>query len=139
VLGSLAGQLLIEILRTSLLKREIGWEIFSDVGTGPTSGLDAYFHVQLSANLHDMYQWLTQPNYDLLFLIPVPLVMMLALAVILVARHGMKAAGLAVYAVAQVAALLLLGMRSETRNLLQLLPFLCLGGMLAAKPKWEAA
>jgi hypothetical protein len=65
--------------------------------------------------------------------------MMLALAVILVARHGMKAAGLAVYAVVQVAALLLLGLRAETRNLLQLVPFLCVGGMLAAKPKWEAA
>jgi hypothetical protein len=59
--------------------------------------------------------------------------MMLALAGILVARYGMKAAGLAAYAVAQVAALLLFGMRAETRDLLQLVPFLCIGGMLAAK------
>jgi hypothetical protein len=51
----------------------------------------------------------------------------------------MKAAALAVYAVAQVAALLLLGLRTETRNLLQVVPFLCVGGMLAAKPKWDAA
>jgi len=139
VLGSLGGQVLIEILRYSLLKREIGWELFADAPKASTIGLDAYFHVQLSANLHDMYQWVMHPNYDLLFLIILPLVMMLALAVILVVRHGLKAAALAVYALAQVAALLLLGLRAETRNLLQLVPFLCIGGMLAAKPKWEAA
>ena len=139
VLGSLSGLLLIEILRYSLLKREIGWEIFNDVGTGPTSGFDAYFHIQLAANLRDMYQWITGPKYDLLLLIPLPLVMTLVLAAMLVMRHGLKAAGLAIYAVSQVTALLLLGLRAETRNLLQLVPFLCLGGMLAFKPKWEAA
>lgn len=42
VLGSLGGQALIEILRYSLLKREIGWEIFNDVGSGPTNELDAF-------------------------------------------------------------------------------------------------
>ncbi len=85
-----------------------------------------------------MYHWVTQPNFDLLFLIPLPLVVMLALAFILVARHRAKAAGLAVYAVAPVAALLAFGLRAETRNLLQLVPFLCLGGMLAAKSDWDA-
>ena len=95
--------------------------------------------LQIAGNLHDIYQWVTQPNFDLLFLIPLPLVVMLALAFILVARHGVKAAGLAVYAVAQVAALLAFGMRAETRDLLQLVPFLCLGGMLAAKSDWEEA
>jgi hypothetical protein len=138
-LGSIAGLVLIEILRRSLLKREIGWESFNDVDKIQTSQFDAYFHVQLSANFHDMYRWVTHPSYDLLLLIPLPLVMMLALAVILVARHGMKAAALAVYAAAQVAALLLLGLRTETRNLLQVVPFLCVGGMLAVKPKWDAA
>jgi len=67
VLGSLGGVLLMEYTRTALLKREIGWEIFSDVGKGPTSPLDDYFHAQLSANFQDMYQWVTHPNYDLLF------------------------------------------------------------------------
>jgi hypothetical protein len=79
------------------------------------------------------------PGYDMLFLIILPLVMMLALAAILVVRHGVKAAALATYALAQVAALLLLDLRAKTRNLLQLVPFLCLGGMLAFKPKWDAA
>jgi len=139
VLGSLGGILLTEFLRTSLMKRELGWETFRDAGGGPTSQLDAYFHVQIAANFNDIYHWVTQPNFDLLFLIPVPLVMMLALAAILVARHGVKAAGLAVYAVAQVAALLAFGLRAETRDLLQLVPFLCLGGMLAAKSDWDAA
>lgn len=75
----------------------------------------------------------------MLFLIILQLVMMLALAVFLVIHNGLKAAALATYALAQVAALLLLGLREETRNLLQLVPFLCLGGMLAFKPKWDAA
>ncbi len=138
ILGSLGGIVLIEFFRRSLLKKEVGWEMFADAGKGPSSGFDAYFHVQITANLHDIYHWVTQPNYDLLFLIPVPLVVMLALAFILVARQGVKAAAFAVYAVAQVAALLAFGMRSETRNLLQLVPFLCLGGMLAAKSDWDA-
>jgi hypothetical protein len=137
VLGSVGGIVLIELLRMSLMNRETGWEVFGDVGNGPTSQFDAYFHVQIAANLHDIYQWVTQPNFDLLFLIPVPLVVMLALACILVVRHGMKAAALAAYAVAQVAALLTLGMRAETRDLLQLVPFLCVGGMLAARSDWD--
>jgi hypothetical protein len=74
-----------------------------------------------------------------LFLKIVPLVLALALAVIIAVRHGMKVIGSAVYAVAQVAALLIFGLRSETRTLLQLVPFLCLGSMLAAKPEWDAA
>ena len=65
------------------------------------------------------------------------LVLALALAVILVVRHGMKAAPLAIYAVTVVAALLLFAYISETRALLDLVPFLCLGGMLAAKPDWD--
>src|SRR5262249_42040706 len=88
-------------------------------------------------NLHDIYQWVTQPNYDLLFLITLPLIVTLAMAVILIVRHGASMAPLAVYAVTQVAALLALGMRAETRNLLHLVPFLCIGGMLAAKPKYD--
>ena len=72
------------------------------------------------------------------FLIPLTLVLTLALAVMLVQRHGAKAAGLAVYALAQVVALLLFGLRAETRDLLELVPFLCLGGMLAAKSNWDA-
>jgi hypothetical protein len=138
VLGSLGGILLIEFLRRSLLNKEIGWEMFADVGKAPSSGFDAYFHVQITANLRDMYHWVTAPGFDLAFLIPLPLVVVLILAFIMVKRHGLKAAALAVYAVTQVAALLAFGMRSETRNLLQLLPFLCLGGMLAAKSDWDA-
>jgi hypothetical protein len=120
-------------LRTSLLKRAIGYEIFHDVGIDKPSWFDAYFHLQTTANLHDIYQWVTRPNFDLALLIPVPLLVTAALACVLVVRHGAKAVGLAVYAMAQIAALLAFGMRAETRDLLQLVPFLCLGGMLAAK------
>jgi hypothetical protein len=48
-------------------------------------------------------------------------------------------AGLAVYVVVQILALLAFGMRSETRNLLQLVPFLSLAGMMAANQDWCAA
>jgi hypothetical protein len=58
------------------------------------------------------------PEYDMLFVTILPLVMMLALAVTPVVRHGLKSAALATHALAQVAALLLLGLREETRNLL---------------------
>jgi hypothetical protein len=139
IFGSVGGILLTEFLRMSLMKRETGWEAFSDVGNGPASQFDAYFHIQITANLHDVYHWVTQPSFDLMFLIPLPLLVTSALACVLVVRHGLKAAALAAYAAAQVIALLLLGMRSETRDLLQLVPFLCIGGILAAKSDWDAS
>ena len=138
VLGNLAGLVLIEYLRTTLLKREVGWEIFKDASQVPTSQFDAYFHFELTENLRDIYHWVTQLSFDMFFLIPLTLVLTLTFAVLLVTRHGAKAAGLAVYALAQVVALLLFGLRAETRDLLELVPFLCLGGMLAAKSNWDA-
>ena len=138
VLGNLAGLVLIEYLRTTLLKREVGWEIFKDANQVPTSQFDAYFHFELTENLRDIYHWVTQLSFDMFFLIPLTLVLTLTFAVLLVTRHGAKAAGLAVYALAQVVALLLFGLRAETRDLLELVPFLCLGGMLAAKSNWDA-
>ena len=133
VLGSLGGILLIEYLRRSLLKGETGGELFGR--THPTIPLEPYyFLLQLPHNLNGIYLWMMHPRSNLLFLIPLPLVLALAMAVILVVRHGMKAAPLAIYAVTQVTALLLFGAIDETRVFLQLVPFLCIGGMLAAKP-----
>jgi hypothetical protein len=134
VLGSLGGILMLEFLRRSLLNQEIGWEFFKDAGSPPAGGIDSYFHLQLSTNLGDIYHWITQLNGDLMFVRVLPLVVALALAVMLVVRHGLKAAPLAIYAVTQVVALLLLALTAEMRTALQLVPFLCLGGMLAAKP-----
>ena len=71
-------------------------------------------------------------------LIPLPLLVSVAIAVILVVRHGAYGIPLAAYALAQVVALLAFGMRAEARDLLELMPFLCLGGMLAMKPDWDA-
>jgi hypothetical protein len=136
VVGNLAGIVVIEYLRATLLKREIGWEIFNDVARGPSGSFGAYFNFQLTANLEDIYRWLTLVSVDMLFLIPLTLLLTLALAAMLVLRHGARAAGLAVYAVAQVAVLLLFGSPAETRVLLNLAPFLCLAGMLAVKPNW---
>ena len=80
VLGSLGGIVLMEYLRTSLLKRETGWEIFRDVGKPPTDPLEDYyyFHLQLPANLNDIYHWITHPTLNLLFVIPLPLVLALS-------------------------------------------------------------
>jgi hypothetical protein len=137
VLGGVAGEALTEYLRATLLKQEIGWQIFTDVGKGPSSPLDSYFHVQIVNNMNEIAEWVTNPQWDFLFLIPFTLVVALALAALIVARHGVKAVGLGVYVAAQVAALLAFGLRSETRNLLQLVPFLSLGGILAATPNWR--
>jgi hypothetical protein len=139
VLGNLAGIIIIEFLRNTLLKQEVGWQLFKDAQQTPHSWVDAYFHLQLVANFQDMYRWVTEPAFDMPFLILVPLILTLILAVCLVAQHGAKAAGLAIYALAQVVGLLLLGLRQETRDLLELVPFLCLGGMLAARPDWPGA
>jgi hypothetical protein len=136
VLGSLGGLLLLEYLRTTLLKREIGWEIFRDVDINQNGPLNSYVHVQISTNLNDILQWITEPDIFLNFLIPLTLIVALALAIILAVRQGVRAVGLATCVVAQIAALLAFGLRAETRNLLQLVPFLCLAGMLAAYPDW---
>jgi hypothetical protein len=138
VLGSLGGILLIEYLRTSLLKGETGWELLG--AKPPTTPLPLeghYYFLRLPGNLNVIYYWMMHPRSDLLFVIPLPLVLALALAVILVMRHGVKAAPLAIYAVTTASALLLFGFIEEQRHLLELVPFLCLGGMLAAKPDWS--
>jgi hypothetical protein len=134
LLGSLGGSLLIEYLRRSLLKGETGW-LFVDTPTNPPAPY--YFLLRLPDNLNDIQEMMMHPNSNFLFVIPLPLVLALVLAVILIVRHGIKAAPLAIYAVTQVAALLLFAFIEETRDILQLVPFLCLGGMLAAKPDWE--
>jgi len=136
VLGSLGGIVLMEYLRTSLLKGVAGWELKGMKSS--TDPLDHYFfEVRLPANLHDIYDWMTHPR-PLTFLIPLPLALAVALAVTLVVRHGMGALPLAIYALAMVAALLLFATLSETRALLELVPFLCLGWMLAARANWNA-
>jgi hypothetical protein len=135
VLGSLGGILLTEYLRRSLLKGEIGRTLGGL--EPPTYPLERYyFFLRLPDNFNTI-QSIMHPHSNFLFVIPLPFVLALALAVILVVRHGIKAAPLAIYAVTQVAVLLLFAFILETRNLLELVPFLCLGGMLAAKPDWE--
>ena len=136
ILGSLGGILLMEYLRMSLLKGETGWELARlKPPTNPNPHY--FFFLRLHDNLHFIYSSIVSPQHVRQFVIPLPLVWALALAVILVVRHGMKATPLAVYAVTAVTALLCFAIMEETRDFLQLVPFLCLGGMLAAKPKWD--
>ena len=116
VLGSLGGILLIEYLRRSLLKGEVGRKLLGM--KPPTDPQPYYFFLHLRENLTDIFQWMMHPRSDLLFVIPLLLVFALALAVILVVRHGIKAAPLAIYAVTVVAALLLFAVIKETRALL---------------------
>jgi hypothetical protein len=135
VLGSLGGILLTEYLRSTLLKGEIGWKL---VGMEPPSNPQPYyFFLRLPETLNSIFQFMMHPRCSLLFAISL-LLWAIALAILLLARHGVRAAPLAVYASAQVTALLLFAVITETRALLELVPFLCLGGMLAAKPDWES-
>src|SRR6516162_1326051 len=70
-----------------------------------------YFHFRLSRNLNDICHWIIHPHSTLLFVNPLPFVLALALAFILVVRHVRRQR--------QVAALLLFGLIAETRVLLQ--------------------
>ena len=133
VLGSLGGMLLMEYLRARLLKGETGF----GSGPPPTDPLKGYYYFHLQPQTQ-FYYLIIHPHVDLLLvLLLLPLVLTVALAVVLVVRHGMKAAPLAIYGVTMVAALLVFAIISETRTLLTLIPFLCLAGMLAAKPDWD--
>jgi hypothetical protein len=133
VLGSLGGILLMEYLRARLLKGETGF----GSGPPPTDPLKGYYYFHLQPQTQ-FYYLIVHPHVDLLLvLLLLPLVLTVALAVVLVVRHGMKAAPLAIYGVTMVAVLLVFAIISETRTLLTLIPFLCLAGMLAAKPDWD--
>lgn len=141
VFGGLTVIAVTETMRSLLLKQQIGWKIYSDVGPRPTNRLEGfyYFHLQLPANLHDIYNWYFHPNVYFTFIKPMPLVVTLVIAVLLVRRHGWKAAGLAAYGVVEILALLGFALTAETRTMLELAPFLCLGGMLATKSDWPGA
>jgi hypothetical protein len=136
VIGSVAGILITEYLRRSLLKGEVGWKI---VGMEPPLGTQQYyFFVHLHETLNNSLQWIMHPHSNLLF--PVPLLAIgwaIAVSVLLVVRRGWKALPLTIYAMSVVTALLLFAVISETRALLELVPFLCVGGMLVAKPTQE--
>jgi len=137
VLGSFGGVLLVEYMRRILLKGETGAQFINN----PTYPLEPYyFFVKLPGNLRMLYRSIIHPySEDLEIVIWVPLVLAIALAVVLIVRQGAKGVPLASYALSHIAALLLFAVISETRALLQLVPFLCLAGILAAKPYWNAA
>ncbi len=137
VFGVAFGLALIELLRNTLLKREIGWEIFSDVKRGPVEGLDSYFHIQLFANFEYISDWLSNPDPLMMFLIPLTLVVMLGIAISIARRHRWEGYPLAIYALTLFLIMLLLGMGAETRSMLNLVPFLCLGTLIAATPEWS--
>lgn len=128
LLGSLAGLAAVEHLRTALLRREIGPEIFADAVSG-----GSHVHVQLAMNLDSIIQWVTAPGVYVGLLVPVTLAVAMGLAGLLLLRRRRDGAGLAAYAMAQVAALVAFALLAETRVLLQLVPFLSIGGLLAAR------
>jgi hypothetical protein len=137
VLGSLGGALLVEYIRRILLKGETGAQFIHS----PTYPLEPYyFFVKLPGNLRMFYHSVVRPySEDLEVVIWMPLILTIALAVILIVRQGVKALPLASYALSHIAALLLFAVISETRALLQLVPFMSLAGMLAANPNWDAS
>lgn len=128
VVGGIAGLELVELLRELLLKREIGPELFQDANlAGDHSGS---MHIKLLRNFESIIGWLVRADYSFPFLVPLLLLSALAVAGVLLARHRLKVAGLSLYIVAQVAALLIAAELAETRVLLQLAPFLALSPLL---------
>ncbi|MDE1146427.1 MAG: hypothetical protein PW843_07355 [Azospirillaceae bacterium] len=135
-LGGIAGLEITEVIRSALLVREIGPEIFQD-----TSNTGAQIHLKLFQNLSLLGQWFTSFDYSFQVLVPLMLLACAGIAVALVVRHGYRAAGLAAYVLVQVVALVIAAELRETRVLLQLVPFLCLGGRMLTQHIWpkEAA
>ncbi|ASG22892.1 hypothetical protein [Nitrospirillum viridazoti] len=134
VVGGVVGLEVVELLRTLLLNREIGPELFADASQigDHTGGM----HIKLLRNLGSVIDWFITFDYSFPFLIPLLLLCAVAVVGVLLARYRLKAAGLAVYVAAQVAALCIAAELAETRVLLQLVPFLAVAPLLLNRTRW---
>ncbi|WP_148293655.1 hypothetical protein [Azospirillum sp. B4] len=135
VLGGIAGLELVELLRTLLLKREIGPEIFGDVSRIGDHG--DQIHIKLLDNLQATATWFTHADYAFNLLIPLALLAAVAVAAVLLARHRLKMLGVAAYIATQAAALYIAAVLAETRVLLQLAPFLAAAPLLLTWSGWR--
>jgi hypothetical protein len=136
LLGGLGGLAVTELLRSALLIREVGPEIFNDVAMAT---IGPHVHIKLSENIGEIVTWFTVPDYGLSFLIPLLPLTALVAAGVLLHRHGLAALGLFAYVLAQVVALALFTVLPETRVLLQLVPFLVVAPALLSNGRWAEA
>lgn len=118
------GYCLVEGLRDALLVREIGPEIFSDAGGVARA---AAVHWQIGPNLAAASTWLLHPNFDANFVVPLFVIATIVFAGLMVLRNGARVFGLVAYLAVQIGTIGAFALLQETRVLLQLLPFFCLG------------
>ncbi|MDZ5648556.1 hypothetical protein [Nitrospirillum sp. BR 11828] len=136
--GSVAAFAIIETLRRTLLKEEVGWKLFKEIQKSSSTTFDGYFHIQVGENFGQFYDWITDPSLSLELLIPVYLAIVLGMTALMVMRHGPRALALAAFVGVQVVAVLALGLTNETRTLLHLAPFVALAGIWLNKPTADA-
>ncbi len=116
------GLMLIELLRTKLLVKEVGPELFNLPELAGQSFLN-----QWDTNVAFLHQNLTQFSLGFEFLLPLFLVAVLALAAALAWRDSWRYLGLALTYVLIVASMLAAAAIQETRVMLELLPFVVMG------------
>jgi hypothetical protein len=117
-----AGIILIRYLREFLLVREIGPEMFNmpDLANKPV-------HMKWTENLAFLHSTLTRFSLTFEILIPIFLIAVAMLAVGLALRDPRRYLALSAVHLALVASIMLVGVLQETRVMLELVPFLCIG------------
>lgn len=117
-----AGAALTQFLRTVLLKREIGPDLF---GMPELAGRSFHPHIQL--NIDYLLDAFLHPTQEFNILIVILLVLPLPLTVLLFRRLGRRYLSLGLVHGLIVLSLPIVGVLSETRVLFDLAPFLALG------------
>jgi hypothetical protein len=123
----LAGLGITELLRDTLLVREVGYEIFKDSVQHFSS-----IQFQLWNNLSSILHALTTLDYNMQFVVIVLFLAMIAAAIYLACIEPRRWAGLAVIQLASMAAILLVGIIMETRLLVELIPLTTAAIVIAA-------
>ncbi len=118
----LGGMVLIETLRSTLLIKEVGPELFNLPELA-----DLIFISQWDTNAAFVASCFSRFNLGMAFLIPLFLLAVLALAATLAWRDAKRYLGLALIQVVAICALFIAAVLEETRVLLELVPFFAMG------------
>jgi hypothetical protein len=124
------GMVLIETLRSVLLIKEVGPELFHRPELA-----DMLFLSQWDTNVAFVAGCFSHFNLAMAFLIPLFLVAVLALAAALAWRDGPRYLGLALTYVLAIGAMFVAAVLEETRVMLELVPFFAMGLWAWCAPK----
>jgi hypothetical protein len=122
VLGLLGGVVLIETLRSMLLVKEVGPELFNLPELA-----DLLFISQWDTNMAFLRGCFSHFNLSMAFLIPLFLVAVLTLSAALAWRDGPRYLGLALTYTLAIGATFIAAVLDETRVMLELVPFFAMG------------